>query len=73
MNGHRWHQFANMEQQHRANMFGMWIFLASELMFFGGLFLGYTVVSPAVSRGVRGRQLESLSLAFGGAPIQSCC
>jgi cytochrome c oxidase subunit 3 len=36
-------QFDNIEQQHEADKLGMWIFLATEVMFFGGLFLAYTV------------------------------
>jgi cytochrome c oxidase subunit 3 len=35
------HQFDTLEQQHEARTLGMWMFLASELMFFGGVFLGY--------------------------------
>jgi cytochrome c oxidase subunit 3 len=38
--GHHWH---TLEQEHDANVFGMWIFLATEVMLFGGLFLAYTV------------------------------
>jgi cytochrome c oxidase subunit 3 len=37
------HQFEDLEQQHEAASLGMWIFLATEVMFFGGLFAGYTV------------------------------
>jgi cytochrome c oxidase subunit III len=36
-------QFDDLEQQHSAAKLGMWIFLATEVMFFGGLFLAYTV------------------------------
>src|SRR5437764_1113850 len=36
------HHFADLKQQHEATVLGMWIFLATEVMFFGGLFLGYT-------------------------------
>ncbi len=36
-------QFDDLEQQHEAASLGMWIFLATEVMFFGGLFTGYTV------------------------------
>jgi cytochrome c oxidase subunit 3 len=36
-------QFDDTEQQHRAGSLGMWIFLVTEIMFFGGLFLSYTV------------------------------
>ena len=32
-----------MEQQKEAGTIGMWIFLLTEIMFFGGLFLAYTI------------------------------
>ena len=32
-----------MEQQKEAGMVGMWLFLLTEVMFFGGLFLAYTI------------------------------
>jgi cytochrome c oxidase subunit 3 len=35
--------FDDLEQQHEAARLGMWIFLATEVLFFGGLFLSYTV------------------------------
>jgi cytochrome c oxidase subunit 3 len=37
------HQFEDMAQQHDVGTLGMWAFLATEIMFFGGLFAGYTV------------------------------
>ena len=37
------HQFDDAAQQHDSSMLGMWVFLATEIMFFGGLFTGYTV------------------------------
>src|SRR5262245_7386079 len=37
------HQFDDMEQQYEAANLGMWVFLVTEIMFFGGLFTGYTV------------------------------
>ena len=37
------HQFDDIEQQHESVSLGMWIFLATEVMFFGGMFLGYSV------------------------------
>ena len=37
------HQFDDAAQQHEASWLGMWVFLATEVMFFGGMFLGYTV------------------------------
>jgi cytochrome c oxidase subunit III len=37
------HHFENLEQQADATVLGMWVFLASEILFFGGLFMAYTV------------------------------
>lgn len=37
------HQFDDLDQQYEADTLGMWIFLVTEVMFFGGLFLGYFV------------------------------
>ena len=35
------HHFENMEQQREAGTLGMWVFLVTEIMFFGGLFMAY--------------------------------
>jgi cytochrome c oxidase subunit 3 len=35
------HQFEDVEQQHHASWLGMWVFLATEVMFFGGMFTCY--------------------------------
>lgn len=37
------HQFVSAEQQKETTRLGMWTFLASEVLFFGALFTGYTV------------------------------
>ena len=37
------HHFGNLEEQKEASSLGMWLFIAQEVMFFGGLFLAYTV------------------------------
>jgi cytochrome c oxidase subunit 3 len=37
------HHFANPEQQKDTATIGMWVFLLTEIMFFGGLFLAYFV------------------------------
>ena len=37
------HQFDNLEQQKEAATLGMWAFLTTEILFFGGLFMVYTV------------------------------
>ncbi len=36
-------QFEDLEQQHEVSSLGMWVFLATEVMFFGTLFLGVLV------------------------------
>lgn len=33
--------FSDAEQQHEVNTLGMWVFLVTEVMFFGGIFVGY--------------------------------
>jgi cytochrome c oxidase subunit III len=46
-------QYENPQQQHETAAFGMWVFLATEVMFFGVLFLGVGVYryfyEPAVT------------------------
>lgn len=37
------HHFEDIEQQRGAERLGMWMFLTTEVLFFGGLFLAYTV------------------------------
>lgn len=37
------HQFEDMDQQEESVSIGMWMFLAQEIMFFGGLFTAYLV------------------------------
>src|SRR5262245_43210253 len=37
------HHFHDLGQQRRAAELGMWLFLSTEFMFFGGLFLAYLV------------------------------
>jgi cytochrome c oxidase subunit 3 len=40
---HLRHHFASPEQQMDASTLGMWTFLITEVLFFGGMFAGYTV------------------------------
>src|SRR2546425_3139250 len=49
------HHFENMEQQREAGALGMWVFLVTEIMFFGGMFLAYTLY--------RGKYPESFEVA----------
>ena len=37
------HHFVSMEQQRDASTLAMWVFLVTEILFFGGFFLTYTV------------------------------
>ena len=37
------HHFDDLEQQKEASTLGMWVFLVTEVLFFGGLFMVYTV------------------------------
>ena len=37
------HHFVDMEQQREAVTLGMWLFLATEIMFFGGMFCAYLI------------------------------
>ena len=41
------HHFETLPQQREANMLGMWAFLATEVLFFGGLFTVYLVFRSA--------------------------
>jgi cytochrome c oxidase subunit 3 len=41
------HHFDTMEQQKESSTFGMWLFLVTEIMFFGGLFCAYLIYRRA--------------------------
>ena len=45
------HHFDNLEQQREAGTLGMWIFLMTEVMFFGGLFTAYVIYRSLHSEG----------------------
>src|SRR5579872_2625345 len=40
-------QYATLAQQDEAAQLGIWVFLATETLFFGALLLGYTVLRKA--------------------------
>lgn len=40
-------QFDSPEQQRDASTLGMWVFLVTEILFFGGMFMAYTVYRSA--------------------------
>jgi cytochrome c oxidase subunit III len=60
-----WHHFDSLEHQQRTTVFGMWAFLATEVLIFGGMFTAYTVFrtqyGPAFEAGSR-----HLNLWIGG-------
>ena len=41
------HHFENEEQQKEASSLGMWVFLLTEIMFFGGMFMAYLAYRQA--------------------------
>jgi cytochrome c oxidase subunit III len=45
------HHFDDMDQQAEASTLGMWVFLVTEIMFFGGLFMAYIVYRGASPEG----------------------
>jgi cytochrome c oxidase subunit 3 len=45
------HQFDDAEQQYQASHLGMWTFLITEIMFFGGLFTLFAVYVSAYTEG----------------------
>src|ERR1700704_6769889 len=40
------HHFASLGQQKEAATLGMWVFLVTEVLFFGGLFAAYSIYRP---------------------------
>jgi cytochrome c oxidase subunit III len=62
--GELYGQFKTMEQQQETASLGMWIFLTTEVLFFGGLFLTYTVNRSAYSD-VFGAASRSIDIKLG--------
>lgn len=67
------HQFDSMEQQQEASTFGMWVFLLTEIMMFGGLFTAYLIYRlkyyPAF---VAGSTSISVDLGFTNTLVLIC-
>ncbi len=57
-------QFDTEEQQKDASTLGMWVFLITEIMFFGGMFLAYTIYRTAFPV-IFGLASSSLNLPIG--------
>src|SRR2546421_7929471 len=47
---HQQHHFATMEQQFDTAKIGMWLFLATEVLLFGGLFVGFGMMQARFAR-----------------------
>jgi len=64
--GELYGQFQTLDQQKESATLGMWVFIAQEILFFGGLFLAYTINRHTYSTafGVGGNML---SLPLGAA------
>ena len=45
------HHFRDLATQKDASAFGMWVFIAQEILFFGGLFMMYTVYRAVYPQG----------------------
>ncbi len=57
------HHFDDLGQQYEASNMGMWAFIAQEILFFGGLFGGYTVYRNLYTDAfIEGSQKLDLSL-----------
>jgi cytochrome c oxidase subunit 3 len=63
-------QFQTLEQQKETASLGMWVFLVTEILFFGGLFLTYSINRHAYAAafGIGGNML-SLPLGFGNTIV----
>ena len=59
-------QFDTPEQQREASTLGMWVFLVTEIMFFGGLFMAYLVYRHASPQGFQ-EASHHLNIYWGAA------
>jgi len=67
------HHFADMEQQQETSTFGMWMFLLTEIMFFGGLFTAYLVYRSSYYQAfVEGSQKMNIWLGATNTAVLIC-
>jgi cytochrome c oxidase subunit 3 len=67
------HHFADMEQQQETSTFGMWMFLLTEIMFFGGLFCAYLVYRASYYHAfVEGSQKMNIWLGATNTAVLIC-
>lgn len=61
----RWHHFDSLEHERESTTLGMWVFLATECLLFGGLFLAYVVFRWLYAASFEAAS-ERLNLFIGG-------
>jgi cytochrome c oxidase subunit 3 len=61
-----WHHFDDLEHQQQTTLFGMWVFLTTEVLIFGGMFTGYTVYRMQYAAAFAAAS-QHLNLWIGGA------
>jgi len=57
------HHYADLEQQREAASLGMWVFLATEVMFFGGMIAGYVAYRYSYPAAFRAGSVHMLFMA----------
>ena len=57
-------QFETLDQQRETASFGMWVFLVTEVLFFGGMFMTYTL-NRSTYPDVFGQASRSINLTLG--------
>jgi cytochrome c oxidase subunit 3 len=62
--GELYGQFETLDQQRETASFGMWVFLVTEVLFFGGMFMTYTL-NRSTYPGVFGEASRSINLTLG--------
>jgi cytochrome c oxidase subunit III len=62
--GELYGQFETMEQQRETASLGMWVFLVTEVLFFGGMFMTYTL-NRSTYPAVFGEASRSINLTLG--------
>lgn len=67
------HHFADLDQQKETATFGMWIFLVTEIMFFGGMFCAYLVYRVMYYKAwVQGSQTMNIKLGALNTAVLIC-
>lgn len=62
--GELYGQFQSLEQQRETSSLGMWVFLTTEVLFFGGMFMTYTL-NRSLYPDVFGEASRSIDLTLG--------